>query len=245
MPLNDDILSLGHLSTSSERTARLVCGPIRHPGGDHMKNFVNAIARFVFGLRRPSKAVNLRLLRARGESLESLAIREAIRQDIAALAALHVRTWKETYWNVRNPPTYGIRERQWREQFKVTDGSWFCFVVENRKGELVGFAKGKTYNHSDLPDFSGELNKIYLLREYQRLGVGCRLVGCVARRFLSQGINTMVLFGTPQNPSCAFHEALGGERLIAKNGEFHGGYGWRDLHRLANSCPVERVPSVP
>jgi len=65
----------------------------------------------------------------------------------------------------------------------VTDGSWFCFVVENRKGELVGFAKGKTYNHSDLPDFSGELNKIYLLREYQRLGLGRRLVGCVARRF--------------------------------------------------------------
>ena len=100
-----------------------------------MKNLVNAIARFVFGLRRPSKAANIRLLRARGESLDSLAIREAVREDIPALAALHVRTWNETYWNVRNPPTYAIREKQWREQFQVTDGSWFCFVVENRKGE--------------------------------------------------------------------------------------------------------------
>ena len=87
-----------------------------------MKNFVNAIARIVFGLRRPSKAANRRLLRARGENLESLTIREAIPEDIPALAALHVKTWKETYWNVKNPPTYGIREQQWREQFKVTDG---------------------------------------------------------------------------------------------------------------------------
>jgi L-amino acid N-acyltransferase YncA len=209
-----------------------------------MKNFVNAIARFLFGLRRPSKAANIRLLRARGESVGSLIIREATSEDIPSLAALHVKTWKETYRNVRNPPTYGIREHQWREQFKVTDGSWFCFVVENRKGELVGFAKGKTYDHSDLRDFSGELSKIYLIREYQRLGLGRRLVGCVARRFLSQGINTMVLFGTPENPSCAFHEALGGERLLAKNGEFHGGYGWRDLHRLACSCPVEGAPGA-
>jgi L-amino acid N-acyltransferase YncA len=209
-----------------------------------LKNFVNAIARFGFGLGRPSKAANTRLLRERGESLESLMIREAKAEDIPALAALHVKTWNETYWNVRNPPTYSIRERQWREQFQVTDGSWFCFVVENRKGELVGFAKGKRYDHSDLPDYSGELNKIYVLREYQRLGLGRRLLGCVARRFLSQGIDTMVLFGTPQNPSCAFHEALGGEKLLAKNGEFHGGYGWRDLHSLTNRCPAVRIPGA-
>jgi L-amino acid N-acyltransferase YncA len=208
----------------------------------HMKNVVNAIARFVFGLKRPSKAVNFRLLRACGESLESLVIREAVREDIPGLAALHVKAWKETYWNVKNPPTYSVREQQWREQFAVMDGSWFCFVVENAKGELVGFAKGNTYDQSDLPGFSGELSKIYLLRDYQRLGLGRRLVCCVARRFLALGINTMVLFGTPQNPSCAFHEALGGERLFAKNGEFHGGYGWRDLHRLANSCPLDRDP---
>jgi len=51
----------------------------------------------------------------------------------------------------------------------------------------------------------------------------------------------MVLFGTPQNPSCAFFEALGGERLFAKTGEFHGGYGWRDLQRLASICPSNDV----
>ena len=140
---------------------------------------------------------------------------------------------------MQTKPTYEIRERQWREAFGVTDGSWFCFVVEGRHGELVGFAKGVPYNHSDLPDFAGELSKIYLLGAYQRRGLGRRLVGHVARRFLSQGVASMLLFAEPHNPSCRFYEALGAERLLDDTGIFHGAYGWRDLQSLASICPTE------
>ena len=175
---------------------------------------------------------------------DGLLIREATREDLPALAALHVKTWADTYPLARRPPTYQLRERQWREQFEKDDGSWFCFVVQNRLGELVGFAKAKVYASDDLPGYSGELNQIYLLREYQRLGVGRKLVGLVTRRFLSNGIRAMVLFATPQNPSCAFYEALGGERLYAANGEFHGGYGWKDLEKLAAICPSEASEST-
>jgi peptide-methionine (S)-S-oxide reductase len=168
-------------------------------------------------------------------------IREATSADIPALAALHVQTWNATYPDVPVKPTCEIRERQWREAFAVTDGSWFCFVIESQNGEMVGFAKGIPYNHPDLPDFSGELSKIYLLREHQRQGLGRRLVGHVARRFLSQGITSMVLFAEPSNPSCAFYEALGAERLLDAIGHFHGGYGWRALHWLASVCPVEGI----
>jgi L-amino acid N-acyltransferase YncA len=167
-----------------------------------------------------------------------LDIREATSDDIPRLAALHVKTWTETYPLTLQPPTYQLRERQWRQQFEQADGSWFCFVVENVRGELIGFAKGRRYSSDDLPGYAGELNKIYLLREYQRMGIGRRLVAHVARRFLNQGISTMVLFGVPENPSCAFHEAMGGERLYAESGEFHGGYGWRDLHDVVNRTGI-------
>lgn len=166
----------------------------------------------------------------------SFNIRAATSADIPALAELHVKSFNETH----GPgPTYEIRERQWRQAFEVTDGSWFCFVVEGPAGDLVGFAKGVPYDHEDLPGFAGELNKIYLLREYHRRGLGRRLLGHVARRFLSQGISSMLLFGDAQNPSNGFYEALGAERLCAANGEFHGGYGWRDLRGLASICPSE------
>ena len=190
------------------------------------------LKRFIMGLKRPSKAKNLRGLSKRGETVESFTIREATSADVPALAALHVKTWSETYWTVVFPPTVQIREYQWRQQFQVTDGSWFCYVVQSRNGELVGFAKGKTYSHDDLPEFSGELNKIYLLREYQRIGLGKKLFLQVVKRFLSMGINNMVLFGVAENPSGGFHEAMGGERLYAKNGEFHGGYCWRELAKF-------------
>ena len=198
-----------------------------------MRNLIISLHRFVMSLSRPSKQSNLGLLSKNGETLSSFKIRDALTEDITALATLHVKTWRETYRTALSPPTYEIRIRQWQQQFNVTDGSWFCLVVENKNGKLVGFAKGQTYEHTDLPGFSGELNKIYLLRRYQRMGLGRRLIEQVARRFLLQGISNMVLFGTPGNPSGKFHEATGGEKLFAKNGEFHGGYCWRDLRILA------------
>jgi GNAT superfamily N-acetyltransferase len=113
------------------------------------------------------------------------------------------------------------------------DGSWFCFVIENREGRLIGFAKGKRND-----DGSGGLNKIYLLGEYQRLGLGRRLIGLVARRFLSQGIYSMSVFADPVNPSCRFYEALGAERSRHADGTLnHGGYVWQDLRNLASICP--------
>ena len=77
------------------------------------------------------------------------------------------------------------------------------------------------------------IGRIFLLNYYQRLGLGTKLIGQVARRFLSRGVNDMVLFGVPQNPSSAFHEAMGGERLYSAKGTFDGGYRWRDLQKLA------------
>jgi L-amino acid N-acyltransferase YncA len=203
-----------------------------------MRQFADPVLRYLRNLRTPSRAANATLLRTRGEAVTSFVIRDATSADIPALAGLHVATWNTTY-GVRKGPTYELRERQWREAFSHIDGSWFCLVIERPNGELIGFAKGKRYASSDLPDFAGQLDKIYLLREYQRLGLGRRLVGHVARRFLGQGVESMVLFGGASNPSCACWEALGGERLYAPNGEFHGGYGWRNLHHLASICPAD------
>jgi L-amino acid N-acyltransferase YncA len=203
-----------------------------------MADVINATIRRLRNLRRPSRAANTSRLRARGEPLGSLTVRDAREADIRALARLHVTTWNATHRGGRSGgPTYELRERQWREAFSQSDGGWFCLVIERADGELVGFAKGTRYAHADLPAFAGELNKIYLLEEYQRLGLGRRLVGHVARRFLSQGIESMVLFGDARNPSCACWEALGGEPLPHPDGAFSGSYGWRDLRRLAAVCP--------
>jgi ribosomal protein S18 acetylase RimI-like enzyme len=163
-------------------------------------------------------------------------IRDATADDVPALAQLHVATFIQTHGGPG--PTYEVRERQWREMFAKADGSWFCLVIQRPTGELVGFARGVPYTDGGIPGYAGELNKIYLLRDYHRLGLGRRLVGIVARRFLEQGIDSMLLFGEARNPSNGFYERLGAERLITSKGEFHGGYGWRDLRTVAAVCPA-------
>jgi ribosomal protein S18 acetylase RimI-like enzyme len=163
-------------------------------------------------------------------------IREAREADVPALAALHVRTFNETHrGGLPGGPPCELRERQWREAFERQDGSWFCYVIEDRDGELVGFAKG-TPHDCGVPGYAGELNKIYLLRRVQHKGLGRRLLCVVARRFLERGVTSMLLFGDAGNPSNGFYEAMGAERLYTARGEFHGGYGWPDLRNLIPRC---------
>lgn len=169
------------------------------------------------------------MLRERNESLDSFLIREATVDDLAELAALHVRTWNETYPEVKAAPSFQIREWQWKEQFKVNTGYWFCYVVQRANGGLIGFAKGIRRENN-----TGEINKIYMLFEYQRLGLGRKLVGHVVRRFLAMGIDKMILHGVPEDPSCSFHRKIGGKKMYTKEGEFHGSYFWLDLQKLAS-----------
>lgn len=199
-----------------------------------MKALLHTVLRVLRTLHQPSRNVNLKRMQQRGESLNTLIVREATTTDIPALGALHAKTWSDTYPRVIHPPTAQLRERQWREQFGVTDGSWCCYVVENSRGQLVGFAKGIPFKAEAQPDFNGELSKIYLLRGYQRLGLGSKLLEKVVQHFLQRGIRNMLLFADPGNASCRFYETLGAEKLFDKQGVFHGAYGWRNLPELLN-----------
>ena len=166
------------------------------------------------------------------------ALREMTRADVSAVAALHVATFNETHTVNNDGPSYELRESQWRKAFTESDGSWFGVVIENERGELVGFAKGRPHD-GGVPGFQGELNKIYLLRRYHGLGLGRRLLCDVARRFLDRGMSSMLLFGEAKNRSNGFYEAMGGERIMGRSGDFHGAYGWRNLHELVRFCTAE------
>jgi len=196
-----------------------------------LKNFITSIQRSLNGLKRPSKQTNLKKLQERGETPDSFILRDATETDIPELGKLHAITWAQTY---NGKPNIKLRQHQWDKIFKEeNDGSWFCILVVDKNNKLVGFAKGIISRNDNSSKQHGELNKIYLLNAYQRLGLGKKLFDHVAQRFLSKGVNDMVLFGVPQNPSCAFHEAMGGEKLFSEKGKFDGGYRWNDLKKLA------------
>jgi GNAT superfamily N-acetyltransferase len=194
-----------------------------------VNRFVIAAWRTLAGLTRPSPRGNLLRLVRRGEDLGDLRIREATTADIPALAQLHVITWNATYAPFGDRgPSVEVRVQQWREKFAKDDPLWFCLVVQRADGELVGFAQA---NRSDNPAYQGELAKIHLLKDYQRLGLGRRLVGRVARRFLSAGIDSMWLYGDARNPSSRAWIAMGAAKCDEDAGS--GNYGWNDITPLA------------
>ena len=135
------------------------------------KNLFTSIARFRNSLGRPSKQTNLKKLQDRGESLDAFTFRDATENDIPELEKLHAITWAQTY-NAKEP-NIRLRQYQWRKAFtEENDGNWFCILVVNKNNELVGFAKGKIYKNEGSSELHGDLNKIYLLSEYQRMGLG-------------------------------------------------------------------------
>jgi GNAT superfamily N-acetyltransferase len=151
-------------------------------------------------------------------------MRLADASDAKSIAALHVTTFNETHGGGPYSPSLAIREEQWKKSFESDDNiSWFCLVIENESGDLVGFAKGVPYRLNDLP-YDGELNKIYLLKKYQGMGLGKLLLQEVSAQFLKRNIFSMLLFGDANNPGNKFYEAMGArQNFIPKMANFMEG----------------------
>lgn len=158
-------------------------------------------------------------------------LRDLSVMDAPALAALHVETFRETHAPHGGGPSLALRLQQWTDLLGATHAQRFVVGLDAPDGRLVGFAAGCPHD-GGVPGYAGELNKIYLLREVQRRGLGRRLVLAVAERFLERGVRSMLLFGDAKSATNGFYEHLGAVRLLSASGEFHGGYGWPDLAAL-------------
>jgi len=165
-------------------------------------------------------------------NIGGLVLREATIVDLRPLAELHVRTFNETHVGpFGSGPTYATREWQWREKLSETDAVHFVLVLETAAKQLVGFIW--CHPTKDNPQWAARLNKIYLLREYQRRGLGKRMVAAAVDRLVENGLTSMALFTETDNePACNFYEQLGGERQLDEQGQFGGMYGWADLRKL-------------
>ena len=186
--------------------------------------------RFLASRSRPTAEENARRLRERGESLDSIILRDAVAADVPALAELHVTTWNATY-RTSAGPSVATRARQWTAVFERRPRLDFVIVLEDRSGRLIGFATGKP----DFWQFDGQLSKIFLRWEYHGLGLGRRLMAEAARRFLDRGIESFNLFADRGNPTIGFYDRMGGERLLDERGLFTGAYAWRDVRKLIRS----------
>lgn len=163
-------------------------------------------------------------------------VRPAELRDAAAIARVHVETWRTAYRRLL-PEEYlasldeAAYEGRWKRILE-TDANK-VYVAEN-DGHVVGFASAGPERAGE-PGFSGELYAIYVLASAQGQGHGRGLVKASVGGLRELGLADMIVWVLKDNPSRRFYEQLGGIYLreqpltIGSAVVQEVSYGWKRL----------------
>jgi GNAT superfamily N-acetyltransferase len=173
-----------------------------------------------------------------------MVIRQAYPFDAPSIAAVSIESWRTTYDGIIPADFLARLSRSGREaayedrlSFITGPTSEFAYVAED-EDRIVGFAYAGP-RRTRRVGYLGEIYALYVLEEYQRQGIGQRLVSAVANHFLSHGLDSLIIWVLIYNPACAFYEALGGS-IVAQSSIDIGtttllkiAYGWEDIRTIA------------
>ncbi len=140
-----------------------------------------------------------------------LHIREATINDAEEIAKVHVDSWRTTYKGIIPEEfltnlSYKQRTELWINNIGRTDN--FVIVAENNEGEIIGFAdcwKRETNTVSN----SSDLTSIYILKEYQGIGLGKELLKSIFFRSNLLGYQKIFVNVLEDNKARYFYEHYG------------------------------------
>jgi GNAT superfamily N-acetyltransferase len=180
--------------------------------------------------------------------MTGIAVRCATPGDAPAIARVRVDSWRTTYRGMI-PDAYldamqvEASTALWDRVLTAGPNTTCVFVAEHG-ANIVGFGAGNRL-HETKHGFDAELAAVYLRHEFQRAGLGRRLVGAVTEAQRGHGANGLMTWVIAGNrPARAFYEYLGGELVVEQPFQWDGmdlmeaGYGWRDLPALVAACAV-------
>lgn len=178
-------------------------------------------------------------------------IRNAKPGDEEGIVYSGIRGWQNTYKHIL-PIDYLTdldnqipqRKIEWGLHLQKPEVRQRTFVAEVDQ-KVVGFATADSNRHKELP-FAGEIFAIYVLKDYQRTGLGKKLVKALVEMFISREQTSMVIGALKENHQARrFYEDIGGEIVgettFAVNGINYPEvlYGWRNLEALAKKLATK------
>lgn len=124
-------------------------------------------------------------------------------QQIIEVAKL---TWHETYSTILSNEQldYMLKEIYTEKSLirQMNEGQVFFGLFDNER--LIAFAAV-----SALEQYIHKLNKIYLLKEFQGLGLGKKMINFIIEFSKSQGAKSLALNVNRDNPAVEFYKTLG------------------------------------
>jgi ribosomal protein S18 acetylase RimI-like enzyme len=174
---------------------------------------------------------------------DSIRIARAV--DAPAIAAVHVDAWRETYAglvpaHVLSGLSVHRRTEVWTRIMSNPEAlnSSAVFVAE-REGAVVGLGCCGLQRDENLnaQGYDGEISAIYLLRSFQRCGLGLALMSAMGKELRRRRMHAASLWVLRENQNARrFYEKLGGDIVGDKRDIREDGvvfvevaYGWRDL----------------
>lgn len=181
-----------------------------------------------------------------------MVIRDARTHDAAAIARVHVDTWRSAY---RGIVSEGFLARMCYERTEsmlrhriLNEGS-IGIVAEDDIYGIVGFIAGGPERTGDAL-YAGEIYALYVLPEYQHCGIGRGLVRALVHKLSALGISSLLVWVLERNPCRFFYEGIGGVRVRGKGIEIGDesheeiAYGWRDTSIIMNALDTQGTSLV-
>ena len=166
-----------------------------------------------------------------------ITFRRATIADSLAVGRVHVQSWRESFKGIvpqsfLDKMSMQDRTRAFRTRF--TDDDYRMFIAETPKNGVIGFADfGKARDTGR--SYQAELYAIYLLRDFQRQGIGRKLFTLGVESLVADGMNSMYVLTLETSPYKSFYENMGG-RVVDRGAIDIGGvkyaeliYGWDSL----------------
>lgn len=145
--------------------------------------------------------------------------RPAKPEDANAIAQVHEASWKNAYAGIVPYSALArmISRRDVKWWANAIRKSTLVLVIE-MEGDIVGYATMGPNRVSTFPH-EGEVYEIYLLPEYQGVGLGSRLFSDAVAELKKRGYNGVVVWVLADNePALSFYKNAGG-RAIAQGSE--------------------------
>ncbi len=187
---------------------------------------------------------------------DGVILRPARRVDAAAVAAVHVETWRDTYAGII-PDAYlidmnpAVHSERWKGHIRdpgsglgVGHGagqgadqgsaSRDRVVVAEADVGVVGFVSFGPTRFPKLA-FEVEVYALYVAVDWQNRGLGRRLMAAAFDTAVTEGLRGVVVWVLAENPSRFFYQTLGGRAVGQRSEAFAGtmlkeqAYGWGDL----------------
>lgn len=177
-------------------------------------------------------------------------IRPARQLDACGIARVYVQTWQDTYRGILpdgylDAMTVRGSERSFFQDLQ--NSRVISFVAEKTANKIVGFITGGDASQRDWI-YSGEIYTLYVQKDYQRQGVGLKLVSALAKQLNRLGVYAMQVRVLKQNPNRRFYEYLNGIALCTQRLLFAGTildavvYGWISTDLILN--PHQLIPKA-